>query len=102
VEPLKRRRFSAANWRELAAALVQHAQENEVGETEQTRQISGGSEQRFGSPQLAPAKWANGVFDWLQVEYGIEEPSNKFLALTELDSNTKGECRRGRMQNEEA
>jgi len=29
--------FSAANWRELAAALVRHAQENEVGETEQTR-----------------------------------------------------------------
>ena len=26
--------------------------------------------------------------DWLRVEYGIEKPSNKLLALTELDSNT--------------
>jgi hypothetical protein len=29
--------FSAADWRELAAALVRHAQENEVAEIEQTR-----------------------------------------------------------------
>jgi hypothetical protein len=29
--------FSAADWRELAAALVRHAQENEVAEMEQTR-----------------------------------------------------------------
>jgi hypothetical protein len=28
------------------------------------------------------------LLDWLQVEYGIEKPSNKLLALTELDSNT--------------
>jgi hypothetical protein len=26
--------------------------------------------------------------DWLRVEYGIEKPSSKLLALTELDSNT--------------
>jgi hypothetical protein len=25
---------------------------------------------------------------WLRMEYGIEKPSNKLLALTELDSNT--------------
>ena len=29
--------FSAAGWRELAAALVRHAQENEVADMEQTR-----------------------------------------------------------------
>ena len=28
------------------------------------------------------------MLDWLRVEYGIEQPSNKLLALTELDSNT--------------
>ena len=28
------------------------------------------------------------LLDWLRVEYGIEEPSNKLLALTDLDSNT--------------
>ena len=28
------------------------------------------------------------MLDWLRVEYGIEKPSNKLLALTELDSNT--------------
>src|ERR1035438_4109398 len=28
------------------------------------------------------------LLDWLRVEYGIEKPSNKLLALTELDSNT--------------
>jgi methylase of polypeptide subunit release factors len=28
------------------------------------------------------------LFDWLRVEYGIEKPSNKLLALTDLDSNT--------------
>jgi hypothetical protein len=26
--------------------------------------------------------------DWLRVEYAIEKPSNKLLALTELDPNT--------------
>jgi hypothetical protein len=28
------------------------------------------------------------LLDWLRVEYGIEKPSNKLLALTELVSNT--------------
>jgi hypothetical protein len=28
------------------------------------------------------------LLDWLRVEYGIAKPSNKLLALTELDSNT--------------
>jgi hypothetical protein len=28
------------------------------------------------------------LLDWLRVEYGIEKPSNKLLALAELDSNT--------------
>jgi hypothetical protein len=28
------------------------------------------------------------LLDWLRVEYGIGKPSNKLLALTELDSNT--------------
>ena len=28
------------------------------------------------------------MLDWLRVEYGIEKPSNKLLALTELDSNS--------------
>jgi hypothetical protein len=28
------------------------------------------------------------LLDWLRVEYGIEKPSNKLLALTELDSNS--------------
>ncbi len=34
------------------------------------------------------------LLDWLRMEYGIEKPSNKLLALTGLDSNSKGECRR--------
>jgi len=28
------------------------------------------------------------LLDWLRVEYGIEKPSNKLLALTDLDSET--------------
>ena len=28
------------------------------------------------------------MLDWLRVEYGIEKPGNKLLALPELDSNT--------------
>jgi len=28
------------------------------------------------------------------VEYGIEKPSNKLLALTDLDSNTMGQSRK--------
>jgi hypothetical protein len=28
------------------------------------------------------------LLDWLRVRYGIEKPSNKLLALTDLDSNT--------------
>jgi len=28
------------------------------------------------------------LLDWLRVEYSIEKPSNKLLALTDLDSNT--------------
>jgi hypothetical protein len=28
------------------------------------------------------------LLDWLRVEYRVEKPSNKLLALTELDSNT--------------
>ena len=27
------------------------------------------------------------MLDWLRVEYGIEEPSNKLLAVTDLDSD---------------
>ena len=27
------------------------------------------------------------MLDWLRVEYGLERPSNKLLALTELDSD---------------
>jgi hypothetical protein len=34
------------------------------------------------------------LLDWLRVEYGSEESSNKLLALIELDSNTKGESRK--------
>jgi hypothetical protein len=35
------------------------------------------------------------LLDWLRVEYGIEKPSNKLLALTDLDSNTwVGEVKR--------
>ena len=45
-----------------------------------------GAEQRFST--TCASKWANKVFDWLRVEYGIAKPSNKLLALTELDSNT--------------
>ena len=29
------------------------------------------------------------LLDWLRVEYGIEKPSNKLLAVTELDSDTR-------------
>jgi hypothetical protein len=29
------------------------------------------------------------VFDWLRVEYAIEKPSNKLLAATDLDSDTR-------------
>ena len=28
------------------------------------------------------------LLDWLRVEYGIEKPNNKVVALAELDSNT--------------
>jgi hypothetical protein len=28
------------------------------------------------------------LLDWLRVEYGIEKPSNKLLAVAELDSDT--------------
>jgi hypothetical protein len=28
------------------------------------------------------------LLDWLRVEYWIEKPSNKLLALAELDSNS--------------
>ena len=28
------------------------------------------------------------LLDWLRVEYAIEKPSNKLLAVTELDSDT--------------
>jgi hypothetical protein len=28
------------------------------------------------------------LLDWLRVEYGIEKPSNKLLAATDLNSNT--------------
>jgi hypothetical protein len=28
------------------------------------------------------------VLDWLRVEYAIEKPSNKLLAIAELDSDT--------------
>jgi hypothetical protein len=34
------------------------------------------------------SKWVHKVFDWLRVESGIAKPSNKLLAVTELDSNT--------------
>jgi hypothetical protein len=35
------------------------------------------------------------VFDWLRVEYAIEKPSNKLLAVTDLDSDTwVGEVKR--------
>ena len=35
------------------------------------------------------------LLDWLRVEYGIEKPSNKLLAATELDSDTwVGEVKR--------
>ncbi len=38
------------------------------------------------------------LLDWLRVEYGIEKPSNKLPALTDLDSDTwlgAGLCRNG-------
>ena len=28
------------------------------------------------------------LLDWLRVEYGIEKPSNKLLAVADLDSDT--------------
>jgi hypothetical protein len=35
------------------------------------------------------------LLDWLRVEYAIEKPSNKLLAVTELDSDTwVGEVKR--------
>jgi hypothetical protein len=35
------------------------------------------------------------LLDWLRVEYGIEKPSNKLLAVTDLDSDTwAGEVKR--------
>jgi hypothetical protein len=40
------------------------------------------------------------LLDWLRVEYGIEKPSNKFLAVAELDSDTwVGEVKRIRGKN---
>jgi hypothetical protein len=40
---------------------------------------------RPASRQLQPQRT---LLDRLRVEYGIEKPSNKLLALTDLDSNT--------------
>ena len=35
------------------------------------------------------------LLDWLLMEYGIEKPSNKLLAVTDLDSDTRvGEVKR--------
>jgi hypothetical protein len=35
------------------------------------------------------------LLDWLRVEYGIENPSNKLLAVADLDSDTQvGEVKR--------
>jgi hypothetical protein len=35
------------------------------------------------------------LLDWLRTEYAIEKPSNKLLAVTELDSDTwVGEVKR--------
>ena len=37
------------------------------------------------------------MLDWLRVEYGVEKPSNKLLALTDLDSDIwVGEVKRVR------
>jgi hypothetical protein len=42
------------------------------------------------------------LLDWLRVEYGIEKPSNKLLAVTDLDSDTwVGEVKRIRGSGEE-
>ena len=41
------------------------------------------------------------LLDWLRVEYGVEKPGNKLLALTDLDSNTwvgEVKCTRGQNQ----
>jgi len=38
------------------------------------------------------------LLDWLRVEYAIAKPSNKLLAVTDLDFKGKAE---GRMQNAE-
>ena len=54
--------------------------------------VKWGSEKRFST--TCASKRANNLLDWLRVEYGIEKPSHKLLALNELDSNTWGQTRK--------
>ena len=42
----------------------------------------------LGWQLLLTARWLIGLADWPQPRQAIEQPSNKLLALTELDSNT--------------
>ena len=66
---------------------------------------SAGPAEQACKNQSAPLRRVTGVtlhqqrtqrtlLDSLRVEYGIEKPSNKLLALTDLDSNTKEESRK--------
>ena len=41
-----------------------------------------------------PQQTQRTLLDWLRVECGTEKPSNKLLALTGLDSNTRGQSRK--------
>jgi hypothetical protein len=45
-------------------------------------------------PPAADPQTQRTLLDWLRAEYGIEKPSKKLLALTDLDSNTWGQSRK--------
>ena len=41
-----------------------------------------------GEPAPRQQQTQRTLLDWLRVDYGIAKPSNKLLALADLDSNT--------------
>jgi len=55
--------------------------------TPQQRQAAEASVQRLIEITSAQHQTQRTLLDWLQVEYAIEKPSNKLLAVTELDSD---------------
>jgi len=63
--------------------------------TSEQRQAADGSVRRLIEIASCQQQTQRTLLDWLRVEYAIENPSNKLLAVTELDSDTwVGEVKR--------